>query len=134
MKYAFAAAAAALALAGVALAQTPTAPVAAPAVAAPIPPSTCPVYPPQPAVPSADAIRDVRALNIATATVNTYLGQYSTVHQCHINEVNALDAQTKARVTEAKAAQDSAKAFRDNWEQVTMAITARNAAKQKGKR
>lgn len=132
MKYAFASALAALLIAGGAIAQTTPPTPAMPAV--PATPSTCPAYPAQPAVPTAEAIKTVRDLNTSTATVNAYLTQYTTVHQCHVAEIDALKAQLEARVAEAKAAQDGALAFRNNWQTVSEAVTARGAAKQKDNR
>lgn len=137
MKYAFASALAALVVVGAAVAQTtPTTPavptvVAAPPAAAPVA-SACPAYPAPPAVPTAESIRNERDLNAGTVLVNAYLSAYQTVHNCRVNEIQVLKAQSDARVGEAKAAQEGALAFRANWQSIGEAVIARGG-KQKEK-
>lgn len=124
MKYAFTAAIVALTVAGSALAQTPAAPPAPPP-----PPSACPAYPTAPTLPAAGEVTTVRALDSNTAKVNAYLNEFQTVHSCRIDEVNRLKAQSDARVTEARAAQDAALAYRASWQSVTEAFAARGKRK-----
>jgi len=133
MKYAIAAVAVVAAIAGGALAQTaptpPTAPVAA-APAAPVPPSSCPAYPAAPNLPAAATLRNQKAINAGTETVNAWIQQYQTVGSCRREEVTKLDAQLQARVAEFKAGNETAMRVRDQW-QSTVDATAAAQKKKK---
>jgi len=115
MKYAIAAIAVVAALAGGAIAQTTETP------AAPVAPSACPAYPEAPALPEAAALKrgrnvDQKAVNAQTEKVNTYLADFQAKHGCRISEVRTMEAQLAARVAEAKAGQDGALRYREQWQ------------------
>ncbi len=131
MKYAFASALAALMIAGAAIAQTTPPTPATPAAPMPVPASACPAYPAAPPLPAAEAIRNQRELDAATALVNTHINQWNTVQACRVPEVERLLAQYNARVAEAKAGGEAVKAVSDQWKATGEAVVARGAAKQK---
>lgn len=114
MKYAIAAIAVVAAIAGGAIAQTTEAP-------APPPPSACAAYPTAPAIPDSATFKrgrnvDQKAVNAQTEKVNAYLNDFQAKHGCRISEVRALEAQLNARVAEAKAGQDGALQYREQWQ------------------
>lgn len=133
MKYAIAAVAVVAAIAGGALAQTSPTPLATTpaAPAAPAPPSACPAYPTPPTLPQAAALRNQKAVNAGTETVNAWIQQYQTVGTCRREEVGKLDAQLQARVGEFKAGNAAAMQVRDQWQATVEAVTARDQKKKK---
>lgn len=137
MKYAIAAVAVVAAIAGGAIAQTTgapgaTAPAATPAApAAPVPPSSCPAYPAAPTLPEAATLRNQKAVNAGTDTVNAWITQYQTVGTCRRAEVTALDAQLQVRVAEFKDGNARAMQVRDQWQATVDAVAAQSQKKKR---
>ncbi len=138
MKYAIAAIAVVAALAGGAIAQTTPAPEGATTVSlappAPVPASACPAYPATPALPEAASLRNQKAINAGTETVNNWTKQYQVVHNCRLEEINRLRpvvAQFNARVDEAKNGQQIAIAKVGEWQGTIDTVTAAQQKKKK---
>ena len=138
MKYAIAAVAVVAAVAGGAIAQTTgapgaTSPVAtSPAVpATPPPPSACPQYPPTPVLPAVATLRNQKAVNAGTESVNAWIQQYQAVGTCRRDEVGVLDAQLQARVGEFKDGNARAMQVRDQWQATVDAVAAQGQKKKK---
>lgn len=132
MKYTLAAVAVVACIAGGALAQT-TPPTAPAAPAAPVPASSCPAYPAAPTLPAASTLRNVKAVDAGTNTVNAWRTSYQAVHDCRLAEINALKAKVtelNTRVEEARAGQSVALDTVASWQSVIDDFTA----KQKKKR
>lgn len=134
MKYTLAAVAVVACIAGGALAQTtpPATPAAPAAPAAPVPASSCPAYPAAPTLPEASTLRNVKAVDAGTNTVNTWRNAYQAVHDCRLAEINALKpkvTELNTRVEEARAGQTVALDTVAKWQ----ATIDQFSAKQKKK-
>ncbi|KAF0171972.1 MAG: hypothetical protein IV086_07150 [Hyphomonadaceae bacterium] len=135
MKYAIAAVAVVAAIAGGAIAQTTETPGATPPAATtpavPTPPSACPAYPSPPTLPEVAALRNQKAVNAGTETVNAWITQYQTVGACRRDEVTKLDAQLQARVAEFKDGNARAMQVRDQWQTTVDAVVAQGQKKKR---